>query len=98
MVQATLGTTLKIPTLNGEETLVIPSGTQPNTLLRLKGKGIKDIQTQRPGDLFVRVKVKIPKRLSKEEKELLRKFALFRGEQIDEVDDSPLKKVKNFFH
>jgi|Deesub1362B_J571_1020462.scaffolds.fasta_scaffold00001_124 molecular chaperone DnaJ len=98
IAQAALGTTLEIPSLNGNETLVIPPGTQPNTLLRVKGKGIKDIHSQRPGDLLVRVKVEVPRRLTKEQKELLREFALSRGEKIGDIDRSPLKKFRKIFH
>lgn len=98
MSQAALGATVEIPSLNGHETLIIPPGTQPNTLLRLKGKGIKDIRTQRPGDLLVRIKVEIPKKLTKEQKELLMKFASSRGEEVSEIDQSLFKKARKIFH
>ena len=98
IAQAALGTTLEIPSLNGSETLVIPPGTQPETILRIKGKGIKDIRSHRAGDLVVKIKVEVPRKLTKEQKELLREFALSRGEKIGDIDPSPLKRFRKIFH
>jgi molecular chaperone DnaJ len=76
-VQAALGDTLTVPTLDEDEELKLPAGTQPQTLLRLEGKGIKAGRST--GDLLVQVDVKIPTRLSAEQKELLRSFAASEG-------------------
>ena len=96
--QAALGATVEIPTLEENKTLKIPSGTQGEEIFRIKGKGIKSLHNYRQGDLFVKVKVETPKNLSKEQKELLKKFALSRGDNIDSIDRSILDKVKKFFH
>ena len=52
----------------------IPEGTQSGTTLRLKGKGVKDLRSDNYGDQFVNIEVKIPTKLSKEEKELYQKL------------------------
>jgi molecular chaperone DnaJ len=73
-VQAILGDEIKVHTLQGEATLKIPPGTQPNTNFRLKERGMPVLQGRGHGDLYVLVEVKIPTQLSKEQAELLRKF------------------------
>ena len=72
--QASLGTELDVPTLDGEASLAIPTGTQSHTLLKLKGKGLPDLRRSINGDQYVRVIVDIPKKLSKEQKELMKKL------------------------
>jgi molecular chaperone DnaJ len=76
-VQAALGETLTVPTLDGEEQLKLPAGTQPQALLRLEGQGIR--AGRQTGDLLVQVDVKIPTKLSGEQKELLRAYAATEG-------------------
>ncbi len=73
-VDACLGTTIDVPTVYGTEKLKINEGTQPNTVLRMSGKGVKDLRTSRPGDEYVHLQIKTPTNLSKEQKELLEKF------------------------
>ena len=51
-------------------TLKVPEGTQPGTTLRLKGKGVKDLRSDNYGDQYVKIDVKIPTKLSREEKDL----------------------------
>jgi molecular chaperone DnaJ len=72
--QAILGAEIKIPTLDGEAALKIPAGTQPNTNFRLKGKGMPSLNQRGRGDLYVLVEIEIPKRINKNQAELLRKF------------------------
>jgi molecular chaperone DnaJ len=96
--QAALGLTIEIPTFEGAEFLQIPEGTQSGQTFRLKGKGIKDLYSHRKGDLFVRVLVKTPKNLNKEQKEHLRRFAESMGEKIEDVDKSILDKFKDIIH
>lgn len=79
--QAALGADLSVPTLNKEtETIKIPSGTQSETLFRLKGRGISSVNGGRKGDQLVRVKVVIPKKLTKEQQELIERLAEISGE------------------
>ncbi|MGA2360965.1 MAG: molecular chaperone DnaJ [Candidatus Aminicenantales bacterium] len=96
--QAALGARIEIPTLDGSEVLKIPAGTQPGETFKLKGKGVPDISGRRRGDLFVRVQVKTPEGLSKEQRTLLAKLAELRGETTEAVDQSVIHKVKNILH
>lgn len=73
-VDACLGTKIDVPTVYGETTLTIPAGTQPGQILRMKGQGIKDLRTGRPGDQYVHLSIKTPTSLSKEQKDLLIQF------------------------
>ncbi len=66
--EAVLGTNIEVPTIDGSVTLKIPSGTQPESLIRLRDRGIKG------GDQYVRVKIKIPTKLSHEQSEILREY------------------------
>jgi len=74
MVQAALGASLEVPTLHGPVELKVPAGTQPEALLRLRGRGVSASDGRR-GDHYVRVHVRIPERLSDRQRELLRKMA-----------------------
>lgn len=95
--QAALGARVELPTLEGSEILKIPAGTQPGEIIRLKGKGIQDVSGRRKGDLFVKVQVRTPENLSKEQKALLAKLAEVRGEDIEAVDKSVIHRMKNIF-
>ncbi len=73
-VTAALGGDVEVPTLSGTMKYRIPEGTQPGTEFRLKGAGIQQLRGSGKGDLLLRVKVEIPKRLNNKQKELLRQF------------------------
>lgn len=96
--QAALGTTVEIPTLEKNELLQIPAGTQPSTVFKIKGKGIKELESSRKGDLLVKVNIKTPQNLTKDQKLLLQKFAELRGENLEIIDRNIISKVKNIFH
>lgn len=72
--QAALGTEIQVETVEGVVKLKIPSGTQPNTIIRLREKGIRHVRGTGKGDHYVQVKVTVPKNLSSHQKELLREF------------------------
>jgi molecular chaperone DnaJ len=72
---AALGTTVTVPTLDGEETLEIPPGTQPAAVFTLRGKGMPSLRRGRRGDQRVLVNVMIPRNLSADQRELLERFA-----------------------
>ena len=74
-IDATLGTKIDVPTAYGDVELTVPAGTQPNTKLRLKGYGIKDLRSSAKGDQYVEVEVNIPTKLSREEKEMYQKLS-----------------------
>lgn len=90
--EITLGTTAEIPTADGKVKVKIDAGTQPEKILRLRGKGIPDVNGYGKGDLLVRVHVWIPKRLSNDEKRALEKLQTSPGFQ-----DGPSASEKNFF-
>ena len=98
-VDATLGCEVDVPTVYGDVTLKVPEGTQPGTILRLKGKGVKDLRGDSYGDQFVKVDVKIPTKLSREEKELYTKLKkLTHKESIFEQFKKGFKKIKAWVH
>ncbi len=73
---ALLGGEAKVQTLDGNISLSIPAGTQPEQVFRLSGRGMPNLRSpQSKGDLYVRIKVKIPKNLSDKQKEMLKKIA-----------------------
>jgi molecular chaperone DnaJ len=72
---AALGTEVQVPTLNGPVELEIPAGTQPNETLVLRGKGMPALRGRRHGDLQVVVNVVIPRRLKREQRELLERLS-----------------------
>jgi molecular chaperone DnaJ len=93
--QAAMGTRVAIPLLGGgSEVLKIPSGVQTGEVFRVKGEGLKELGGHRNGDLFVRVQVRTPDKLDKEQKALLSRLAQLRGEQLDEIDRSVLEKYQ----
>ena len=92
-VDACLGTKIDIPTVYGDVTLTIPAGSQPNQVLRMKGCGVKDLRSGKPGDQYVRLDIKVPTSVSKEQKELLEKF-----KEVSEKKDGGLfQKFKKIF-
>lgn len=72
--KAVLGDTLEVETVEGPVKIKIPSGTQPETLIRLRGKGVKMPGGTGRGDHYVRIKVTVPKNLTSKQKELLKEF------------------------
>nr|WP_321355058.1 molecular chaperone DnaJ [uncultured Draconibacterium sp.] len=90
--EITLGTTSEIPTVDGKVKVKIEAGTQPEKILRLRGKGIPDVNGYGRGDLLVRVHVWIPKKLSNEEKRALEKLQDTPGFQ-----GGPSAQEKSFF-
>lgn len=97
-IQAALGVTIEVPTLEGSEKLKIPPGTQPGEVFRMRGRGMKDLESRRVGDLFVKVHVMTPDNLSREQKSLLRQLAELRGEKTEFIDQQTLRKDKERVH
>ena len=90
--EITLGTTAEIPTVEGKVKVKIDAGTQPEKILRLRGKGIPDVNGYGKGDLLVRVHVWIPKKLNTEEKKILEKLISSPG-----FTEGPSAAEKSFF-
>lgn len=80
-VQAALGDEVEVPTLKNKAKLKIPAGTQTGTLFRMKGKGIPSLHGHGYGNQFVKVKVVVPKKLNKKQKELLKEFSKVREDK-----------------
>jgi DnaJ-class molecular chaperone len=72
--QATLGDTIEVETVQDSVRIKVPAGTQPETVIRLRGKGVKMIRGSGHGDHYIRIKIVIPKNLSSHQKELLKEF------------------------
>ncbi len=84
IVQAALGTKITVPTVDGTEEVEIKPGTQPNTEIRLRGRGVPHLRRAgQRGDLHVMVDVVVPTKLSKKARELLLAYADEAGESVD---------------
>lgn len=92
-VDAVLGETIEIPTVNGRAKIKIDAGTQSGKMLRLKGKGLPALQRHFTGDLIVHINVWTPKKVSKEEKEILEKL-----KNSENFTPNPGKDEKGFFN
>ena len=91
ITEAVLGCTKEVPTIYGNVELTIPGGTQSLDKLRLRGKGIENVNTKRKGDMYAVVKVIMPEKLTKEQKSLFESLA------NTELDNSTvIKKYKKF--
>ena len=97
--QAALGAEIEIPTLRGPESLKIKPGTQPGEVNRLRGLGMPDPRggNGRTGDLLVEIQVEVPRRLSTEQEELLRKLSELDHKDVMPQSKSFFEKVKQFF-
>ncbi len=93
--QAALGAEIKVKTLDGEEDLKVPAGTQTGTVFRVKSKGMPALGGKGRGDLFVAVTLITPKTLTKEQRKLLEQLAEI--EDVDFQDESFMDKVRNIF-
>jgi len=74
MIDATLGREIVIPTLDGTEKIKVEPGSQPNTIIKLKSRGVPHMNSKSRGDQYIRIVVNIPKKLSKHQKNLLEEF------------------------
>lgn len=95
--QAALGSDVVIPTLDGDHKVKIPEGTQTGTTIRLRGKGLPALQSSGKGDLFVRIRVQTPSRLTRRQKELLEELAATSAVENKPEPRSLFDKVKEIF-
>ncbi len=93
IAQAALGAAVEVPTLDGPHKLKIPAGTQPGKVFRLKGRGIAPLGGGSRGDQHVQIQVEIPTRLTKEQRELLERFAALSGEETNPASSRFWSKV-----
>ncbi len=91
VTEAILGCKKDIPTIYGTVTLTIPEGSETNDKQRLKGKGVEDVNTGRKGDMYVVLKIVIPKKLSRDQKKLFEELS-----KTDLESGSEFKKIREY--
>jgi len=96
-VQAALGAELEVPTTAGKAHIRIPPGTQSGTIFRLKGKGVRNVQSYGYGDLHVRVAVEVPSRLNNAQRAKLEEFAALCDGDVNPLSRSFFERARNFF-
>jgi molecular chaperone DnaJ len=92
-----LGGTVNVPTLAEEESLDVPEGTAGGTRFRLKGKGMPNVSGRSRGDLYIYVKVAVPKKLTKEQRRLVEELARTMKHDRSAPSDVPVEAEKPFF-
>jgi molecular chaperone DnaJ len=97
VAQAALGAHLRFETLDGDEDLVIPRGTQPGRVFRLRGRGVPHVEGRGRGDLLVQIAVDVPTDLNADQEELLRRFAVARGDEVAPAEEGFLAKIRSAF-
>lgn len=98
-MDAVLGESIEIPTVNGKAKIKVEPGTQSGKMLRLKGKGLPQLQGYGTGDLFVHINVWTPTKISKEEKEILEKLKSSENfsPKLDGSEKGFFQRVKDMF-
>ncbi len=96
--QATLGSEIDVPTLDAPIKYTVPEGTQPGTIFRIKGAGIQNLHGAGKGDLYMTVKVEVPRKLTDKQKDLLRQFeGTITGREYEEKK-SFFERMKDAFN
>jgi len=95
--QVTLGAVIPYETLDDDEDLVVPAGTESGKVFRLRGAGVPYLERQGRGDLLVRVQIETPTDLTPEQEELLRQYAALRGEDLAPADTGLFSRLKSAF-
>ena len=95
--QAALGDDIIVPTLEGKVSYKVPSGTQPDTIFRLKGKGIKSVRGNRKGALYVKVNLEVPTKLNSKQKKAISAMAEKVTGECYQKKSSFLDSLKEFF-
>ena len=104
-VGAALGCDIEVPTLEGTVQMSIPEGTQSGKVLRLRGKGLPPLEPRLPveqlhrmrGDLYVRIFVEVPSKLTDRQRELLEDFARETDTDVSPHHKSFMEKLRDFF-
>ena len=96
IAQAALGVHARVPTVDGDEEIEIKPGTQPGTELRLRGRGVPHLRrTGSKGDLHVFVRVTVPGKLSKEQRQALEAYAEASGEDVGHGHNGIMDRVRD---
>ena len=104
-VQAALGSEIEAPTLEGTVEVTVPEGTQSGKVIRLRGKGLPPLQPRLDvaqlhrmrGDIFVRIFVEVPTKLTARQRELLEEFASESGTEVSPAHKGFVEKLRDFF-
>src|SRR5215469_5128955 len=97
IAQAVLGDSIEVPTLEGPHVLEIPEGAQNGTELRIRGKGVPEVQGRGRGDLIVHITVRVPTRLSREQRKLFEELAQTLPVNNEPHEKGLFEKVKDYF-
>ena len=97
IVQAALGATMQMETLDGARQLEVQSGTQPGARLRLQGLGVPSLRNGRRGDLVIEVDVQVPTNLTPDQAELLAQLAQLRGEEVTAPHEGLFSRIRSAF-
>jgi molecular chaperone DnaJ len=92
----TLGARISVPTIEGDEAIQIPAGTQPGKVIRLRGKGIPHLQRGGRGDQLVLISVEIPRSLTAEQRELFERLSGTMGNGAVPQERGFLDRLKEF--
>ena len=95
--QLVFGDEVKVPGIEGDNSLTVPAGTQSGHIFRLKGKGIKRLDRRGTGDQLIKVHIKVPKNLNANQKKLLKEYEASLGENSKSDTNGLADKVKGFF-
>jgi molecular chaperone DnaJ len=96
-VQAALGAEVEVPALDGKTPVKIPPGTQPGTVIRLKGKGVNNVQGYGRGDLHVRISIEVPTHLTAAQRAKLVEFAELCSGKESPITQSFFDKARKLF-
>lgn len=97
VAQAALGDEISVPTLEGPHKLTIPEGTQSGTELRVRGKGVPEVQGRGRGDLVVHINVRIPTKLTRDQRKLFEQLSDSLPVNNEPHEKGLLEKVKDYF-
>ena len=95
--QAALGADIIVPTLEGKVSYKVPAGTQPGTTFRLKGKGVKNLRNDRMGDLYVKVNLEVPTKLSHKQKKAIEEMGRAVTEDCYQKKSSFTERMRELF-
>ena len=95
--QAALGADITVPTLEGKVSYKVPAGTQPGTTFRLKGKGVKNVRSEKMGDLYVKVNLEVPTKLNHKQKKIIEEMGKTVTEDCYQKRSSFAEKMRDLF-
>ena len=95
--QAALGADITVPTLEGKVSYKVPAGTQPGTTFRLKGKGVKNLRSDKMGDLYVKVNLEVPTKLNHKQKKAIEEMGKAVTEDCYQKKSGFAEKLRDLF-